>query len=62
MGRVEVETLAAAQGRQEPRDHTAGHGDDRSSLSSDGKQTGVKAIEAISQAWTQWSLVSAYVG
>lgn len=64
MGKVEAETLAAAQDapRQEPRDPTAAHGDDRSSLSSDGKQTGVKTIEAISQAWTRWSLVSAYVG
>lgn len=25
-------------------------------------QTGVKGIEAISQTWTQWSLVIAYLG
>ena len=40
-----------------------GHGDDRSSLSSDDDpQAGVKNIEAISQTWTKWSLVFAYVG
>ncbi|MCJ1434969.1 hypothetical protein MMC27_004339 [Xylographa pallens] len=37
-------------------------GDDRSSLSSDDTQIGVKNIEAISQTWTKWSLFSAYLG
>ncbi|KAL8731441.1 MAG: hypothetical protein Q9166_003416 [cf. Caloplaca sp. 2 TL-2023] len=36
--------------------------DDRSSLSSYDVQQGVKNIEAISQTWTKWSLVAAYVG
>ncbi|KAL8658071.1 MAG: hypothetical protein Q9226_001303 [Calogaya cf. arnoldii] len=36
--------------------------DDRSSLSSHDLQHGVKNIEAISQTWTKWALVSAYVG
>ena len=36
--------------------------DDQSSLSSYETQNGVKNIEAISQTWTKWSLVSAYVG
>ena len=36
--------------------------DDRSSLSSDDTQIGVKNIEAISQTWTKWSLFSAYLG
>lgn len=36
--------------------------DDRSSLSSGDAQTGVKGIEAISQTWTQWSLIAAYLG
>ena len=38
------------------------HEDDRSSLSSDDTQIGVKNIEAISQTWTKWSLFSAYLG
>ena len=36
--------------------------DDQSSLSSDNTQAGVKNIEAISQTWTKWSLISAYLG
>ena len=36
--------------------------DDQSSLSSYETQNGVKNIEAISQTWTKWSLISAYVG
>ena len=36
--------------------------DDRSSISSYETQNGVKNIEAISQTWTKWSLISAYVG
>lgn len=35
--------------------------DNRSSLSSY-DQTGVKNIEAISQTWTRWSLICAYIG
>jgi hypothetical protein len=38
------------------------HDDDRSSLSSYDAQVGVKNIEAISQTWTQWALISAYLG
>ena len=38
------------------------HDDDQSSLSSDNTQAGVKNIEAISQTWTKWSLISAYLG
>lgn len=34
---------------------------DQSSLSSY-EQNGVKNIEAISQTWTTWSLISAYLG
>ena len=34
----------------------------RSSISSDESQSGVKNIEAVSQTWTQWSLIVAYVG
>ena len=37
-------------------------GDDRSSFSSKDAQQGVKGIEAISQTWTQWSLIAAYLG
>ena len=36
--------------------------DDRSSTISDDGQAGVKHIEAISQTWTKWSLVVAYLG
>lgn len=38
------------------------HEDDQSSLASDATQTGVKNIEAVSQTWTQWSLIAAYLG
>lgn len=38
-------------------------GDNQESLGSHhGVQPGVQNIEAISQTWTQWSLISAYVG
>lgn len=36
--------------------------DDQSSLTSDATQTGVKNIEAVSQTWTQSSLIAAYLG
>ncbi|KAL8676170.1 MAG: hypothetical protein Q9186_007288 [Xanthomendoza sp. 1 TL-2023] len=36
--------------------------DGQSSLSSHDAQHGVKNIEAISQTWTKWSLITAYVG
>ncbi|KAL8895025.1 MAG: hypothetical protein Q9192_003895 [Flavoplaca navasiana] len=36
--------------------------DDRSSLSSSDTQHGVKNIEAVSQTWTKWALVTAYAG
>ena len=38
------------------------HEDDQSSFSSDETQTGVKGIEAVSQTWTEWSLIAAYLG
>lgn len=36
--------------------------DDQSSFSSEETQTGVKTIEAVSQTWTRWSLIAAYLG
>lgn len=37
--------------------------DDEVSFSSDGSMTaGVKRIEAVSTAWTKWSLALAYIG
>ena len=38
------------------------HEDDRSSLTSNAAQSGVKNIEAVSQTWTQSSLIAAYFG
>ena len=35
---------------------------DSASVDSDETQTGVKNIEAVSQTWTQWSLIAAYLG
>ncbi|KAL2036510.1 hypothetical protein N7G274_010740 [Stereocaulon virgatum] len=35
---------------------------DSASVSSDEAQIGVKNIEAVSQTWTQWSLIAAYLG
>ncbi len=37
-------------------------GDSRSSFTSDEAQNGVKNIEAVSQTWTHWSLIIAYLG
>ena len=37
-------------------------GDSRSSFSPDDAQAGVKNIEAVSQTWTKWSLIVAYLG
>ena len=36
--------------------------DDQFSLSSSEPQAGVRNIEAISQTWTKWSLIVAYLG
>ena len=36
--------------------------EDNSSIDSDQTQVGVRRIEAISQTWTKWSLIVAYVG
>lgn len=36
--------------------------DDQASFSSDETQTGVKNIEAVSQTWTRYSLIAAYLG
>ena len=36
--------------------------DDSSSIISDAPQAGVKNIEAVSQTWTQSSLIVAYLG
>lgn len=36
--------------------------DDEESVASKDVQTGVQKIEAISQAWTKWALVFAYLG
>ena len=51
---------------QIPRDKTQANvsheEDETSSLNSYDAQTGVKGIEAISQIWTKWSLIFAYVG
>ena len=38
------------------------YADSQSSLSTDDAQAGVKSIEAVSQTWTQWSLIVAYLG
>ncbi|KAL8695057.1 MAG: hypothetical protein Q9218_000425 [Villophora microphyllina] len=56
---LDPETSAAHE--QDVRGQGYDDDDDRSSLSSD-EQLGVKNIEAISQTWTSWSLISAYLG
>ena len=53
----------AATARPRDKDHAyVRDADEQSSLSSDEAQAGVKNIEAISQAWTKWSLIAAYLG
>ncbi|KAL9586912.1 MAG: hypothetical protein Q9212_000584 [Teloschistes hypoglaucus] len=42
--------------------HGQNHDDDDRSSSSSGDQIGLKNIEAISQTWTRWSLITAYFG
>lgn len=54
---------AGPQGHEKKLDTTFNNEDDRSSLySEESAQAGVKRIEAISTAWTKWSLALAYVG
>ena len=56
-----VEGISSGRSNRDLPDHS--DGDERSSSSSDDDpQAGVKNIEAISQTWTKWSLVFAYVG
>ena len=66
MAEVESAAVAMATASTAPRNKEQSfipHDDDRSSLNSyDSVQAGVKNIEAISQTWTRWSLVSAYLG
>ena len=59
--------MAEVAGGQIPSHHNKDqlaveHEHDRASFSSDETQTGVKNIEAVSQTWTQRSLIAAYVG
>lgn len=44
------------------RNKNVEHDDDQSSFTSDATQTGVKNIEAVSQTWSQSSLIAAYLG
>ena len=58
-------TAEMQRGAQVPHDKDHIHAraeDDHSSINSYETQNGVKNIEAISQTWTKWSLLSAYVG
>ena len=60
-----VEITSSEQERQEDKDLpyiNEGHPDDRTSLGLDRVQAGVNNIEAISQTWTRWSLIFAYLG
>lgn len=54
--------VAATAGSREKGHAYVGDADDQSSLSSYEPQAGVKSIEAISQTWTKWSLIAAYLG
>ena len=54
--------MADESGKAGVKNETPTHEDDHSSVSSHDAQLGVKHIEAISQTWTRWSLISAYVG
>ena len=59
-----VQTRTSEQGRQD-KDLAyidESHEEDRHSSSLDDAQIGVKNIEAISQTWTKWSLIFAYLG
>ena len=56
---AEPESAASAQ---KDKDVAYVGEDDRSSLTSYDAQAGVKGIEAISQTWSKWALISAYVG
>ena len=54
--------MPVGQSPQHDKEQPAVEEYDRASFSSDETQTGVKNIEAVSQTWTQWSLIAAYVG
>lgn len=57
------ETVADDAASSHDKNRTvAGYEESQSSLSSDETQTGVKNIELVSQTWTKWSLVAAYLG
>lgn len=58
-----TEMAPAILASSQDKDHSmASSEEDRSSLSSDGTQAGVKNIEAVSQTWTHWPLIAAYLG
>ena len=59
---AEIGASSADQSNGSAAVHNDYHGDIASSLISDETQTGVKGIEAISQAWTTRSLIVAYLG
>lgn len=57
------ETVADDAASSHDKNRTVtGYEESQSSLSSDETQTGVKNIELVSQTWTKWSLVAAYLG
>ena len=55
---VEANTNTRPDGDQTAPDDACS----QSSMTSDDTQNGVKGIEAVSQTWTKWSLVVAYLG
>lgn len=59
---IEQQTRLPREEKHVPAYGDPGDGDDRSSLSSDDAQTGVKRVEAVSLTWTKWGLIAAYVG
>lgn len=60
---AEADQDGAATARTQDKGHAyVSDADDQSSLSSYETQAGVKNIEAISQTWTKWSLIAAYLG
>ena len=60
---LKMSSSAEAASGKPDKDRSLVQEDDHSSLSSeDDAQVGVKNIEIVSQTWSKWALVSAYIG
>lgn len=62
MGEALADHKAATDHKTPNVTEPPGYHDDSSSLSTDETQAGVKNIEVVSQTWSKWALIVAYLG